>query len=122
MSLTCEYCQSACAEDALKCQSCGASLSADRATAPDYRFCPFCQRRLLAMGSAACNYCGRNLPESYVRAREATLRRISEASSGSADADTLRELEEESDGPLRRALDSLFQLERKSNRKKSKRK
>lgn len=37
-----------------------------------------CHRKLLALGSPACSYCGRRLPDEYVRAREADLRRIME--------------------------------------------
>jgi hypothetical protein len=109
MAATCDYCHGACAEGAIKCGNCGAPLG-DR-PAPDYRVCPFCQRRLLALGSPACNYCGRSLPESYVKAREATLQRISETNAGGgADADDLGELEEKHDDAFKRALRSLFSL------------
>ena len=33
---------------------------------------------LLALGSPACNYCGRRLPEDYIKAREADLHRLTE--------------------------------------------
>lgn len=110
MAATCDYCHGVCAEGALKCGNCGAPLSAD-APAVDYRVCPFCQRRLLALGSPACNHCGRSLPENYVRMHDATLRRIHDAqASGRASADHLGEFEEESDDALKRALRSLFSL------------
>lgn len=105
--MTCLYCESVCAEGATKCGSCGAPVGAG-APPPDYRVCPFCHRRLLALASPACNYCGRALPESYLKAREATLRRIGEASAGNSEAREL--LEEESDDALKRALKSLFDL------------
>lgn len=117
MDATCDYCHSLCAEGALKCVNCGAPLSGER-PAPDYRVCPFCRRRLLALGSPACNYCGRSLPESYVKAREAALRRISETNAGGqADADDLGELENEKDDAFKRALRSLFSLDDSSRRK-----
>jgi hypothetical protein len=31
---------------------------------------------LLALGSPACNYCGRRLPDEYIRAREGDLQRL----------------------------------------------
>ena len=110
--MKCDYCQSACADDAAKCGNCGAPLG--EREPPDYRFCPFCRRRLLALGSPACNYCGRALPESFVKARGSLLQRINQASAGSAD--DLDELERESDEPLRRALDALLDLERKAKK------
>ena len=108
MSVTCHYCESACAEGARKCESCGAPVGAD-APPPDYRFCPFCRRRLLALGSPACNYCGRALPESYLKAREAQLRRIGGASAG--DAQDRERLEQDADDSLKRALKTLFDLD-----------
>jgi DNA-directed RNA polymerase subunit RPC12/RpoP len=118
MALSCDYCQSACAEGAASCERCGAPLSADASSAPDYRFCPHCQRRLLALGSPACNYCGRNLPAGFVKAREAMLQRINEASSGNASPEDLQELEGDTDDALRRALRSLFDLDDKLKKKK----
>jgi hypothetical protein len=108
MALTCPYCESVCADGATKCGSCGAPVGAD-APPPDYRVCPFCRRRLLALASPACNYCGRALPESYLKAREATLRRIGEASGGNRE--DRERLEAESDDPLQRALKTLFDLD-----------
>ena len=109
--MTCDYCQGVSAEGATKCSNCGAPFAAG---APDYRYCPHCRRRLLALGSPACNYCGRALPANYVKARESIMRRVGEATEGTAGHEVLEELERESDGPLRRALDALFDLERKS--------
>ncbi len=103
MPSNCDYCQGACADGATKCPTCGAPLNA----APvDYRVCPFCRRRLLALGSPACNYCGRALPENYVKAREAILRRIDDARTPEERA----ELERDSDDLFKKALRSLFQL------------
>jgi ribosomal protein L34E len=104
MPRTCDYCQCVPEEGATKCADCGAPLAAGDPV--DFRVCPFCRRRLLALGSPACNYCGRALPEEYVRAREATLRRI-----GEAKTDEDREaLGNDSDDALKRALRSLFDL------------
>ncbi len=104
MSRTCQYCESACADDATKCVSCGAPVG--EGAPPDYRFCPFCRKRLLSLGSPACNYCGRHLPEKYIKVREATLRRLREAdAAGDIDA-----LDDEGDGALKRALKSLLDL------------
>ncbi len=105
--MTCDYCQSVLGEGATKCANCGAAV-AERAAA-DFRFCPHCKRRLLALGSPACNYCGRALPEEYVRAREQMWRRVSEA--GNASPEELEELEKGSDDALRRALRALLDLE-----------
>jgi hypothetical protein len=104
--MTCDYCQSALGEGATKCANCGAAVGEREAT--DFRFCPHCKRRLLALGSPACNYCGRALPEEYVRARESMLRRIDEA--GNASPEELEELEKGSDDALRRALRALLDL------------
>ena len=78
--------------------------------APDYRFCPFCKRRLLALGSPACNYCGRALPDDFVKAREAMWQRVSDVSAGHASDEETEELEKESDDAMRRALRSLLDL------------
>jgi predicted amidophosphoribosyltransferase len=108
MTRICDYCQSALEEGATKCENCGASLGEREAT--DYRFCPFCKRRLLALGSPACNYCGRALPDDFVKAREAMLHRVSDVSAGHASDEEVKELEEESDDAMRRALRSLLDL------------
>ena len=44
----------------------------------DFRLCPTCHRKRLALGSPACNYCGRRLPEEYIKAREGDLKRVTE--------------------------------------------
>jgi predicted amidophosphoribosyltransferase len=111
MSLKCDYCQSVIEELATKCSNCGAAAVAREA--PDFRFCPHCQRRLLALGSPACNYCGRALPEEYVRAREALWQKVSDARAGKATPEELEELEHESDDALKRALKALFDLDGK---------
>ena len=105
--MNCEYCRGALEEGATKCANCGAAVGGREAT--DYRFCPHCERRLLALGSPACNYCGRALPEEYVRVREQMLRRVGEA--GKASPEELEELERGGDDALRRALKSLFDLD-----------
>ena len=113
MALKCEYCRGALGEDATKCANCGAAVGEREAA--DFRFCPYCERRLLALGSPACNYCGRALPEEYVRAREHILRRVSEA--GNASPEELEELEKGSDDALRRALKALLDLDDPTRRK-----
>jgi predicted amidophosphoribosyltransferase len=110
MPPTCDYCQATSKDGVTKCENCGAPLNAD-GPPPDHRFCPFCKRRLLALGSPTCNYCGRALPESYVKAREATLKRIDRTRSHN-DLDKL----EEEDDALKQALKSLFDLKDSSRR------
>ena len=111
MSLKCDYCYGALEEGATKCSNCGAAAGAREA--PDFRFCPHCRRRLLALGSPACNYCGRALPDDYVRAREALWQKVSDAHAGKATPEELEELEHESDDALKRALKALFDLDGK---------
>jgi DNA-directed RNA polymerase subunit RPC12/RpoP len=78
MASTCSYCGSSLEDGASKCDSCGAPITRDASSAPDFRRCPYCRRKLLALASPACSYCGRRLPEDYIKAREADLRRIAE--------------------------------------------
>lgn len=108
MASTCDYCHGVLKEGATKCENCGAAVGEREAA--DFRFCPFCKRRLLALGSPACNYCGRALPADFVKAREALRQRVSDVSEGHASEEEIRELEEESDDAMRRALRSLLDL------------
>lgn len=110
--MTCDYCHCALVEGAAKCSNCGAPAP----NAIDYRNCPNCKRRLLALASPACNYCGRPLPDSYVRAREAMRQRIGEVSAGRASEDEREELERSGDGAMRRALRALFKFDADSRR------
>ena len=112
MAATCDYCQSVLEEGAKKCANCGASAGAGEPR--DFRFCPHCKRRLLALGSPACNYCGRALPEEYVRVRESLRQKVSDAGAGRASPEELDELERGSDDALKRALKALLGL---NNRK-----
>jgi hypothetical protein len=112
MSKTCEYCHSVLEEGATKCANCGATPGEREAA--DFRFCPFCKRRLLALGSPACNYCGRALPDDFVKAREALRERVSDVSTGHASDEEIKELEKESDDAMRRALRSLLDLKGRS--------
>ncbi len=105
--MTCDYCQSVVEEGASKCSNCGAAAGAREAT--DFRFCPHCKRRLLALGSPACNYCGRALPEDYVRAREALWQKVSKATT----PEELEALQYDGDDALKRALKALLDLEGK---------
>ena len=107
MPATCEYCHGALGGGATKCANCGAAVGAGEPR--DFRFCPHCKRRLLALGSPACNYCGRALPEEYVRARDALWQKVSKAT-----PEELRELEQEDgDEALKRALRALIDLDRR---------
>jgi DNA-directed RNA polymerase subunit RPC12/RpoP len=78
----CEYCKGNCEDGALKCLNCGAPTESDDLQVQDYRSCPYCSRKLLALASPACNYCGRRLPEEYIKARESDLNRIIEIEDG----------------------------------------
>ena len=109
MPPTCEYCHGRVEEGATKCAACGAPLG--EREPPDFRFCPFCKRRLLALGSPACNYCGRALPADFQKAREALWQRVSEVNAGSATPEELEEeLQKSGDEAMRRALRALFDL------------
>lgn len=104
--MTCDYCQSVVEEGATKCSNCGAAAGAREA--PDFRFCPHCKRRLLALGSPACNYCGRALPADYVRARDALWQKVNKAT-----PEELEELQHDGDDALKRALKALLDLDGK---------
>jgi predicted amidophosphoribosyltransferase len=114
MHPTCDYCHNLSAEGAAKCSNCGAPFTAKGPI--DFRHCPHCERRLLALGSPACNYCGKPLPENYLKAREAMWQRINEASARGATPEELEELERDGDDAMRRALRSLFRLNDLSRR------
>ena len=77
----CEYCNSVVSRTNSRCESCGAPVTLEGAAA-DFRTCPFCRRKLIALGSPACNYCGRRLPDEYIKTREADLNRLNEVESG----------------------------------------
>jgi hypothetical protein len=76
MESTCSYCNCRHLNGLLKCQNCGAPVDSQESEPSDIRLCPYCLRRLLTLGSPACNYCGRPLPAEYVHAREAILKAI----------------------------------------------
>jgi hypothetical protein len=84
MTGLCDYCRGACEEGAIKCKNCGAPVDEGEV---DYRSCPYCRKKLLALGSPACNYCGRRLPGSYIKAHQAARRRIEELESEPVVAD-----------------------------------
>jgi len=113
MNQACDYCQRVSPEGAAACSNCGAPFAA---RVVDFRHCPHCERRLLALGSPACNYCGKALPENYLKAREAMWQRINEASRRGASREELEELERDGDDAMRRALRSLFRLDELSRR------
>ena len=112
MPQTCEYCNGSFAEGATKCSNCGAAAGERKAV--DVRFCPHCERRLIALGSPACNYCGRALPEEFVRARGHMRQRVNDVGAGHAGEEEREALESESDEAMRRALKALFDLKDKS--------
>lgn len=94
MLFTCDYCGGSIAEAEKKCGNCGAPMVRDQSKLPDFRSCPFCHRRLLALASPACNYCGRRLPDDYIKAREADLRRVTELRGGSETSEVARKVDE----------------------------
>lgn len=109
--MNCDYCQNVIEAGAAKCSNCGAAVGAREA--PDFRFCPHCKRRLLALGSPACNYCGCALPADYVRAREALWQKLDDAREGKATPEELEALERTTDDALKRALKALLDLDGK---------
>jgi hypothetical protein len=100
MASICEYCQSPCEDGQTSCPNCGAPVTHAAAPAADFRVCPFCSHKLIALGSPACSYCGHRLPDEYIKAREADLSRITQIEgdprrsdtgpAGESIADTLR--------------------------------
>lgn len=82
MLVTCEYCCGAHVEGETKCGNCGAPAVGDGSTLADFRHCPVCRRKLLALASPACSYCGRRLPDEYIKARGSDLKRISDVNEG----------------------------------------
>ena len=76
----CEYCRGRNDSGLTNCKNCGAPLpsSGTSATPAHVHECPNCGRKLLALASPNCNYCGKRLPEDYIAAREADLKRISQ--------------------------------------------
>ena len=69
----------------LKCPNCSAPVSPSATPVADYRHCPACRRQLLALGSPACSYCGRRLPDEFIKARESDMHRISNLQNLKAD-------------------------------------
>lgn len=75
MTVTCEYCHGQTEAGGTECRNCGAPVSA-APTAHDVIHCPYCGRRLLALGSPCCNYCGKRLPPEFISARDADMKRV----------------------------------------------
>lgn len=94
MTLTCDYCGSLVTEADKKCESCGAPAVHSESNLPDFRVCPFCHRKLLALGSPACSYCGRRLPDDYITAREADVKRVEGVSEGVHTDEASRKVDE----------------------------
>jgi DNA-directed RNA polymerase subunit RPC12/RpoP len=76
MNANCLYCKSLCDDGAVKCRNCGAPVTAEEEATIDVRACPYCRRKLLALASPACNFCGLRLPAHFIKTREEQLRRI----------------------------------------------
>jgi predicted amidophosphoribosyltransferase len=94
MASTCDYCGSSITEADKSCGNCGAPVARDQSGLPDFRSCPFCHRRLLALASPACSYCGRRLPDDYIRAREGDLKRVTEVGEGTEIHEVGRKVDE----------------------------
>ena len=92
--MICDYCNSRLADGETKCGNCGAPIVVDAAGSPDYRHCPVCHRRLLALGSPACSYCGRRLPPDYIKARESDLHRVTGQLDGSGGNELVGKVDE----------------------------
>jgi DNA-directed RNA polymerase subunit RPC12/RpoP len=92
--VTCEYCNSSIVEGEMKCGNCGAPIVRDGSALRDFRSCPMCHRKLLALASPACNYCGRRLPDEYIKARESDLKRITEVAEGEETSEVRRKVDE----------------------------
>ena len=92
--LTCDYCGSSIAEADKSCGNCGAPAVRDQSALPDFRSCPYCHRMLQALGSPACSYCGRRLPDDYIKAREADLKRVAEVRDSAQTSETSRKVDE----------------------------
>ena len=102
MGLTCEYCAGSIGEGEKSCPGCGAPVTR-HCDSLDFRTCPFCHRKLVALGSPACNYCGRRLPDEYIKTREADLRRVVEVQDGGEVA----EIDRKADQLIRQAARQL---------------
>ena len=80
MTVTCEYCRSSNEAGTGNCMNCGAPLGGSVARDPHQ--CPYCSRKLLALGSPNCSYCGRRLPEDLIKANTSDLKRVEEVTGG----------------------------------------
>jgi DNA-directed RNA polymerase subunit RPC12/RpoP len=90
----CLYCRSICETASLKCRNCGAPIVSEEAATFDWRSCPYCRRKLLALASPTCNYCGLKLPEHFTEKREEHLRRISQLNDAGRKAETKDKIDE----------------------------
>ena len=77
MKYECSYCKTEFEGNGVNCPNCGAPVERIE-PATNFRLCPFCGRKLLALASPACSYCGRRLPEQFIKARTEDLHRIGE--------------------------------------------
>jgi len=71
----CEYCESTFDSATHNCPNCGAPHGSVN---NDYSVCPFCKRKLLALASIACNYCGRALPADLLQIRQGLAKTLVE--------------------------------------------
>jgi len=108
--MICEYCRSSFDEALTGCPHCGAPFS-DDVISPDYSLCPQCGRKLLSLGSPACNRCGKRLPASYLKAREAVLHRITEINAHHAHGEDASPDADESD-LVKHALNALLDADK----------
>ena len=76
MPIVCDYCKSPNEAGHVNCANCGAPLPVGLSATTDFKSCPYCNRKLLALGSPSCNYCGKRLPEEFIKAREGDLERV----------------------------------------------
>src|SRR5262245_21436952 len=92
MALQCSYCRGGIDAGSKKCPNCGAPVIGEDVR-PDFRTCPHCHRKLRALASPACSYCGERLPEEYIKIREADLHRLGEITKPTS-ADTTARVDE----------------------------
>ncbi|MBI3649965.1 MAG: hypothetical protein HY231_02825 [Acidobacteria bacterium] len=90
----CSYCKGKCEVSAVKCQNCGAPLLDEEVMCFDARSCPYCQRKLLALASPSCSYCGLRLPEHFIKKREEHLHRIAAMNEASKNLESKNKIDE----------------------------
>jgi DNA-directed RNA polymerase subunit RPC12/RpoP len=94
MNANCQYCKSLCDDGAVKCRNCGAPVTAEEEATIDVRACPYCRRKLLALASPACNFCGLRLPAHFIKTREEHLRRLTKVTDSGNQAEVKGKIDE----------------------------